>query len=366
MSNGAGSGSPAGPRSPADGAAILPAMPSAPPPGPAPAAFDPAAAYGPAFRRAGPATPAGGGFSGAGVWRVPTASGDFALRLWPAAPPPRGRLAGLHALLAHVAGADPAVPVAAPVRTTGGETLIRLGGRLAQLEPWRPGEPLGVSPSSAELTAAAGAPARFHAAAASFVPTDAAAVYFASSPAGIPPSLTARRDRLGRWLAGTADRAERQLAAFPPGEFREAADLLLTRLRRDGPAASRELSRLAAAPVPLSPVLRDVHREHVLMTAGRVTGLIDASAALADSPAADLARLATSLAPDRLDELVAAYRTARPFTDEEADLARGLADAGALLSGLAWVARGTLEGVNVAADPAALARLRHFAGWVRP
>ena len=55
-----------------------------------------------------------------------------------------------------------------------------------------------------------------------------------------------------------------------------------------------------------------------------------------------------------------------PSPMKKADLARGLADAGALLSGLAWVARGTLEGANVAADPAALGRLRHFAGWVRP
>ena len=333
-------------------------MPPADPP-----PFDPGAAYGSAFGRTGPAVAVGGGFSGAGVWRVPTASGDFALRLWPAAPPPRARLAGLHALLAHVVRVDPAVPVAAPVPATGGATLIRLGGRLAQLEPWLPGEPPGANPSPADLAAAAGALARFHAAAATFAPTGGAAAYFASSPAGTPPSLTARRDRLDRWLAGTAGSVGSHLNSAPPGPFGEAAETLLARLRRDGPALRDELTRFAAAPVPLAPVLRDVHREHVLLTAGRVTGLIDPSAALADSPAADLARLATSLAPDRLDDLIAAYRAARPFGRQEADLARGLADAGALLSGLAWVARGTLDGVDIAADPAALRRLRHFAGW---
>ena len=332
------------------------------------AAFDPAAAFGGEFRRTGPVAAAGGGFSGAGVWRVPTAAGAFALRLWPAVPPPAARLAGLHALLAHAVRVDPASPLAAPVRTVGGETLFRLAGRRAQLEPWRPGAPPAADAPPPAAAAAGAALGQVHAATAGFIPTPEARPYFAAAAAGVPPSLAARQDRLARWLAGGADRADEALGTAPPSEFRALAGELLDRLRRDGPDLARRLGRAAETPVPLFPVLRDVHREHILMTAGpdrgpRVTGVIDPSAALADSPAADLARLASSLDPGRLPVLIAAYRGARPLAAAEEDLAAVLADATALLSGLAWVARGTWEGGDVAGDPAAVARMRRFARW---
>ena len=337
--------------------------PAAPPPADPADGFDPAAFYGENYRQTGPVTIAAGGFSGAGVTRVPTAAGSFALRVWPAVPPPLDRLRGLHALLERAAAVDPDLPVAVPVRAAGGETLIRLHGRLAQLEPWLPGAPLPAGPSAGELTAAATALARFHAAAAGFEPPAAARPYFAGSPAAAPPSLTARRDRLARWLSGGADRAAAILDRTPPSEFRELSRELLARLKTRGPALLADPAFAADTAVPLSPVLRDVHREHILMEESGVTGLIDPSAALADAPAADLARLATSLAGNRLHELLAAYETARPLAPAERRLAPPLAASGALLSGLAWVARGTWEGADAATDPAAVARMRRFAGW---
>ena len=328
------------------------------------AAFDPSRRFGLAYRCTEPPRPAGGGFSGAGVWRVPTEAGPFALRLWPADPPPRDRLDGLHALLRHVERVDPGLPLAVPVRTTTGETLFPLAGRLAQWEPWRPGSTLPREPSESQLTAAATALARFHAAAESFIPSPAARPFFVPQPGGEPPSLAVRRDRLGRWLVGGGERAGACLKNEPDGPFREHAQVQLAALAKCGPGLAVRLREAAGRPVPLLPVLRDVHREHLLMEGDRVTGLIDPSAALADSPAADLARLAGSLAPGRLGSLVIAYRAARALSEAEERLARVLHDSGVLLSGLAWVARGTWEGRPDARAPAALDRLAHFAAAV--
>ena len=343
-------------------AATLPPVPAAPPPPAAgPQGFDPAAIFGSEYRLTGRAEPVGGGFSGAGVRRVPTAGGTFALRLWPRDRPPTARLLGLHALSEHAAAVDPGLPIAVPARTTAGATLFPLGGRRAQLEPWLPGEPLAADPGPADLAAAVAAVARFHAAAASFVPPAAARPYFAAGPGAVSPSLSGRREALANW----DDRARRDAAervrrsSDPP--FREAAADLLAALDRLGPALADRLAAAARVPVPLSPVLRDVHREHVLLTDGTVTGLIDASAALADSPAADLARLAVSLTPGRLPEIVAAYRAVRGLTGAEADLAAVLHDSGALLSGLVWVGRGRQSDLS----PAAAARLAHFAAAAR-
>ena len=328
------------------------------------AAFDPSRRFGRAFRRIEPPIAMGGGFSGAGVWRVPTEAGSFALRLWPADPPPRGRLDGLHALLRHVARVDPGLPLAVPQATSGGETLFPLAGRLAQWEPWRPGASLPREPSADQLRAAANVLGRFHAAAETFVPAPAARPFFAPRPGGEPPSLAVRRDRLGRWLAGGGERAQACLKEEAAGPFRAHAESLLAALAAHGPGLAERLREAADRPVALLPALRDVHREHVLMDGDRVAGLIDPSAALADSPAADLARLAGSLAPGRLDSLLVAYRAERALSGAEEQLARALHDSGVLLSGLAWVARGTWEARPDARAPAVLDRLAHFAAAV--
>lgn len=353
------------PAAPATAVSPHPATRTAPDPAadlPADLSTDLAALFGPAFRPTGPAVPVGGGFSGAGVTRVLTAAGPFALRRWPAAPPPRARLDGLHALLAHLRRADPGLPVAAPVRTLDGETLFPLRGRLAQLEPWLPGDPLPAVPSAEQAAAAGAALARFHTAAESFDPPPTARSYFAPGT-GTPRSLRDRQDRLVRWLGGEDHRAAGALRDEPLSPFRDHAARLLAALAAVGPGLSRRLADAAGRPFRLFPVLRDVHREHVLMSAdgSTVTGVIDPAAALADSPAADLARLAGSLEPGRLGALLAAYRAVRPLSEEEARLAGALHDAGALLSGLAWVARGLFERRPDARSPAALARLSHFA-----
>ncbi|MFH5803018.1 phosphotransferase [Alienimonas sp. DA493] len=323
--------------------------------------FRPEALFGPDYRRTGPAVLVGGGFSGAGVTRIPTAAGDFALRRWPAAPPPRARLSGLHALLAHLRRVDPTLPIAVPATTLAGETLFPLGDRLAQFEPWLPGDPLAPTPTPAQRAAAGVALARFHAAAESFAPPPAARPYFAPEAAGAPRSLLDRRERLRAWLDDGAARAAAALRDEPPSPFREHGERLLATLAAVGPSLAARLEEAARRPVPLAPVLRDVHREHLLFTGDRVTGLIDPAAALTDSPAADLARLAGSFASPSLEPLIAAYRTVRPLSDEEERLAGTLHDAGALLSGLAWVARGTWENHPEARTPAALDRLAHFA-----
>ncbi|MEM9704312.1 MAG: phosphotransferase, partial [Planctomycetota bacterium] len=173
-------------------------------------------------------------------------------------------------------------------------------------------------------------------------------------------SVERRRGRLARWLDREGQRAAGLLEREPPSAFGAAARRLLGVLAEGGAPLRRRFDAIELA-TPQFPVLLDVHREHLLMVGERVTGLIDPAAARTDTLAADLARLAVSLEPGRLPGLITAYRTVRTFSETEAALAELLYDSGALLSGLAWVARGLWEGEATARSPAAIARMTHFA-----
>jgi len=63
-----------------------------------------------------------GGFSGAGIWRVVTDRGNFALRRWPRSQLPPVRILGLHRLLTHLCQ-DGLTFVAVPLMTADGTTL---------------------------------------------------------------------------------------------------------------------------------------------------------------------------------------------------------------------------------------------------
>ncbi len=129
-------------------------------------------------------------------------------------------------------------------------------------------------PTSAQLAAVASALARFHEAAESFVPSAAARPYFAPA-AGVPP-LVAGPAGPARPLAG---RGGEQAAGLLRGEsaspFRDHGFRLLAALETVGTDLAARLDAAVRRPVPLFPVLRDVHRDHVLITGEQVTGLID-------------------------------------------------------------------------------------------
>ena len=87
------------------------------------------------------------------------------------------------------------------------------------------------------------------------------------------------------------------------------------------------LKRWADRTWPLQPCLCDVWHDHVLFDGDRVTGLVDYGAVKIDHPAVDVARLLGSLVEDDADGWaigLTAYREVRPFTADEAQLARAL------------------------------------------
>ncbi|MFG0289450.1 MAG: phosphotransferase, partial [Rhodopirellula sp. JB044] len=111
---------------------------------------------------------------------------------------------------------------------------------------------------------------------------------------------------------------------------------------------------------PVSWVLRDVHRDHVLFSPpsvdspSNVRGVLDYDAVDTDSPAADLARWAGDFCPtcadethssspshaSPLDAAVAGYRNVRPFSKWELELATTLMDVnsvGGLANWTSWL-----------------------------
>jgi hypothetical protein len=101
--------------------------------------------------------------------------------------------------------------------------------------------------------------------------------------------------------------------------------------------ATAELARWANTEAPLHPCLCDIWYDHVLFINGRVSGLIDYSAAKFDHPAVDLARLLGSLAPEptRLWRALTAYSTIRDLPHP--DLVAVLERTGTIVAVTQWL-----------------------------
>jgi Ser/Thr protein kinase RdoA (MazF antagonist) len=92
----------------------------------------------------------------------------------------------------------------------------------------------------------------------------------------------------------------------------------------------------------LHPCLCDVWHDHVLYEQDRVSGLIDYGAVKVDHASVDLARLLGSLVEDDVDAWrtgLAAYRTVRPLSEREEQLARVLDVTGTVLGVANWLRR---------------------------
>ncbi len=219
---------------------------------------------------------AAGGFSGAHLFRGDSPAGPlFALKAWP----PAATVAALDAMHAHMNAARAAgcdfVPAVVPARS--GATAVEAGGRAFDLTAWVPGVAVG-DPTDAQLDAVGEAVAALHRA-------------WRGGPTAGPIPAVARR------LAVLADAV---------------------------PAALKPWANVVG---PIQPTVGDLRLEHVLFTGDRVTGVVDYGAVKPDHPAADLARLAADLPPERLSRLVTSYN-ARAAGAVPAELVAALAHAG--------------------------------------
>lgn len=235
----------------------------------------------------------GTGFSGAEVFHVVAAAGEFVLKSFPAGLPP-DRAAWVHRLLRHLraAGID-VIPAPRPT-PTGATHVADQQGRLWELVAYLPGRSTA-SPSAAQVIAAVETLARVHLAAATLPLT-----------AGVPASgRERRRDQMLRLLADPWAARRQRLDGPDPADalgsgMRARFDRAISAFAVAG--GHRALTACAAtrpAVLPIQPVLRDVWAEHVLFATDepeRLTGLIDLQAAGCDSPTTDLARLLGSWA----------------------------------------------------------------------
>jgi Ser/Thr protein kinase RdoA (MazF antagonist) len=270
-----------------------------------------------------------GGWSGSRLWRLTNSAGDrFCLRRWPAEHPTAERLRLIHAVLTCVAPQLPAVAV--PLNTNGGLTFIEHSGHLWELTAWRPGTAdYHAHPSRPRLRAAMHALARFHVLAARF-----------EQHRGRAQTLVDRHRLWSEMRDGGLSLIEQALATPLDSEIDSRA-LCLLPLARNLMATSPVAPALAAAPeLPLQPAIRDIHHDHVLFTGDEVTGIIDFGALRIDTPLADIARLAGSLAGDDREArqfAFASYSEIRPLSDTDRRLIELLDETGLVLGAVNWL-----------------------------
>ncbi len=300
-----------------------------------------------------PELPPRPGFSQASVVRIQTARGPLALRGWPSPGLPRRRILGLHRLLQHVADR---VPVAVPLPTQDGSSLVEHNRQLWQLEPWMPGvADFCDDPAPARLDEAMATLGRFHRSAREFVPGRLETEWFASSLSMPSPAVEERLKQLADWerrWERLVQQAHRSVAQSTepqtPSQQLESAgwsnsiDQIDHLFRQGRDLVAGQLELLQQTHYRCQPCLRDVWHDHLLWTGPRVTGLIDPGSTRIDNVAIDLARLLGSLVEDDTegwDRGLAAYKREAGLSLEETGLVTVLDQSGVLLSGAVWVGR---------------------------
>lgn len=267
-----------------------------------------------------------GGFSGASLWRVGTAAGDFCLRAWPAGDPSPERLAWLHRLQRSARQAGLAF-VPELLLTHDGDSFLAHQGRLWELAMWLPGRAdLEDDPDPSRVEAVFRALAQLH-----------HVWERQEATTGPCPAVERRLRALGEWqqrMASGWRPPQTPLDPLTPWVTR-AWRLLPERMARVG----GELALWTNRTLRLRPCLCDVWPGNVLLDGRRVTGLVDYGSVKVDHPAVDLARLLGGL-PNReavWGRAVAAYAAVRPLTADEDELARLLDRSGVVGAILTWL-----------------------------
>lgn len=264
------------------------------------------------------------GLSGARVWRVVCGTGRWALRRWPAGYDER-RLHWIHEIVDQL---PKSLPIPVPARANDGRSFVMQGGALWSLEPWLDGAAdFWQKPSEQKLAAALRVLAEFHNAASRW-------------PIG-PQLVPAIRDRIDA-LREHAESLSRYSAAIDSASGMLASEcrVILALARSQLRPQQAALDQVAQTTSLLIPCIRDLWHDHVLFSGDRVTGMIDFGAMRHDSVATDMARLVGSLigGDERPWEIaLQAYRTLRPFSDDDQRLAKVIDGSSQVIAGLNWI-----------------------------
>jgi Ser/Thr protein kinase RdoA (MazF antagonist) len=230
-----------------------------------------------------------------------------------------------------------------PVSGSAGSSLIEIGGRLWQLEPWMRGTAdFHQSPSPERLHSAMQILARVHLAARDYICSPSGRTWFDRRPATPSPACGERLDLFQNWTPTRQRLAKQQLANASSPQFARVAGDVLQLFEVARRPVERELLEFQNVPVPLHPCLRDVWHDHLLFTGDDLTGLIDPSATRMENVAADLSRLLGSMVPDdrgSWQHALAAYSEVRPLSIDEQRLVGVLDRSGTTLGGMTWIDR---------------------------
>ncbi|MCA9058789.1 MAG: phosphotransferase [Planctomycetaceae bacterium] len=301
-----------------------------------------------------------GGFSGARLFHVSDEAGkEFALRLTPkehAIAPERISL--LHQLISFLAAQEYSiVPVPLQLRQrvmaefripVDGEwpaTILVNNGQLVQLERWQRGCSVEL-PTESQLQETMRRLSEFHRLARRWGGVIAENPWFYVRH-GPSPGLQRRLQLLLRLDSGLLRELETAAATDSHAEFRTLARTMLDVARRCVPGLIRAVEPLKLTSFALSPVIRDLWREHLLFTGDHLTGLIDLTAAATDHVVLDLARLLRSWYETDCRAIGRAlnfYAAEAAISEPEYRLFQALDHWSVLLSPLTWLQRRYCEG----------------------
>ncbi len=267
-----------------------------------------------------------GGFSGCQLWRVTGPTGRYCLRRWPTAAS-LDRLRWIHDVL-QFAYQHHCRQLIIPMRARTGDSLLAHASHYWELTPWAIGSAdFTGQPSTRRLNSAIAMLADFHRATAAY-----------SVETAVSPNLQQIMLRLENYDE-TIERLEPRL------NF-ELGFLSRTQWQQMRSQASdlrhellRELSELKETRIPVQPVIRDIHADHIFFDGDAVSALIDFGAMRTDTVACDLSRMLGSLVGDnsvRFEQSVERYETHRPLTVPERRLTRSMNRAGVLVGLLNW------------------------------
>lgn len=220
-----------------------------------------------------------GGLSGASLWRFDSELGSLVARQWPAEFDDAARLERIHGWLRAEADLG-VVPI--PILDGEGRSVVRSGGRLWELNPWRPGEPEPLPSAHPErVRSAFHTLAEFH----RRLERDASAGY------GTSPGLRRRLSELEQLVRTDFDRFEAAARLDRRDELRTLAIRWLRLARPTMPETIERLRCSASIAVRLQPCIRDARRDHFLFEGVHLSGIVDFGAMDIESVVGDLARL---------------------------------------------------------------------------
>ncbi|MFM7040563.1 MAG: aminoglycoside phosphotransferase family protein [Planctomycetaceae bacterium] len=311
----------------------------------------------------------GGGFSGARVWRVRTATEQWvAVRCSESINEEsleRSIAISRWMSFARDHGCDWApevwkVKFARRAAAAGDYLLLQPDG-VWKVESWMPGHSVPAAPSPTRLQSAFAMLQQLHQTARSWALDETSALGVPGNgglriASGTSPGLQRRLQIVQSLQSGELARLLATAAEDPDSDFRCLAEQLGRALKQRLTGLAAQLEDLAPRSFILQPVLRDLWYPHVLFSGDNVTGVIDWNAAATDHPAFDYSRLLASWYGQQ-----AIHRLPEHWTGLDCRLFQVCLDATLLLSPVTWLSRRCSKAVSKTAfNPQVMERFRRL------